>query len=488
MKKTLLLGALLLAGLGANAQIQNGTQAPDFTATDINGNVHTLSEYLAQGKTVILDISATWCGPCWNYHNSHALEDLYESYGQGGSGEVVVLFVEGDPQTNLDNLNGISGPIVTQGNWVEGTPYPIIDDASISEAYNLEHFPTVLRICPDGIMTEVSQKTAAQLKTLINSACLPAESPLEGVNDRANAATAATRYCESNGVYKATIKNLGANAITAATIELREGATVLATVNYTGNLSQFSKANITFDAVDFSAGDHTVVITNINGAAFTDEIGTVEAEITPNAANPTNNDITVKLYTDNYPAEMSFKIKNSANTVIFTSPALTAGPGEAGAGGADANTVKEYTITLPEGIDCYKLELKDSYGDGWSVGESEHGIRVFHGDNVIFEEMDMGAFTTNLVDAAFRSTGILANEIFENEGFAVYPNPTTGIVNFTTQEAVNVTVMDLTGKVVYTAKGIENGGSINLGSLQSGVYVAKINGENSERIQKIIKQ
>jgi hypothetical protein len=485
MKKTLLLGAFLLAAFGANAQT-----APDFTTTDIDGNTHTLSDYLNAGKTVIMDISATWCGPCWNYHGTHALADLYESYGQGGSNEVVVLFVEGDPATTLDNLHGISGPAYSQGDWTAHSPYPIIDDANISELYNLEHFPTILRICPDGTYEEVGQLTAKNLKNSVNTACLPAESPLVGVNDKARLDVASIRYCEENGAYKATVKNLGTNAMTSAVIELREGETVLTTKNYTGNVAQFGNAAITFDAVDFTAGEHSVVITSINGNAFTGETGTEEVSITPNAASETNNNFEVRLYTDNYPGEISFKIKNMATgSTVFTSPALTAGTGEAGAGGPDANTTKSYFVSLPaETLECYKIELKDSYGDGWSVGSTEHGLRVFNGEEIVFEQLTPSAFATITVDAALKSNGVMATPTIEAEGFSVYPNPTTGVINFTTQEAVDVMIMDLTGKVVLTAKGIENGGSVNIGSLQSGMYIAKINGQNSERIEKIIKQ
>ena len=59
------------------AQLPNGSIAPDFTLVDLNGTSHTLYDYLDAGQTVFLDFSAVWCPPCWSYHISGALEDLY---------------------------------------------------------------------------------------------------------------------------------------------------------------------------------------------------------------------------------------------------------------------------------------------------------------------------------------------------------------------------------------------------------------------------
>ena len=61
--------ALLLAvcvGSTAVAQLPNGSIAPDFTATDISGTEHNLYDLLDQGYKVIVDFSATWCGPWRN--------------------------------------------------------------------------------------------------------------------------------------------------------------------------------------------------------------------------------------------------------------------------------------------------------------------------------------------------------------------------------------------------------------------------------------
>ena len=144
MKKITLFFALVLLSFQSNAQIANGSVAPDFTVTDINGVSHTLSTYLAAGKTVLMDVSATWCPPCWHFHNTKALEDLTIAYGPEGSDEVIVLFIEGDPTTTAADLNGTGTN--TQGNWVAGTNYPIIDGSNVGSLYQITYFPTVFRI------------------------------------------------------------------------------------------------------------------------------------------------------------------------------------------------------------------------------------------------------------------------------------------------------------------------------------------------------
>jgi peroxiredoxin len=56
--------------------------APEFTVTDIDGQSHTLyTDYLNQGKTVMLKIFYSTCPPCNSQAN--ALQALYEDWGSG---------------------------------------------------------------------------------------------------------------------------------------------------------------------------------------------------------------------------------------------------------------------------------------------------------------------------------------------------------------------------------------------------------------------
>ncbi len=75
--RTILLGLFLLTASVTQAQL-----APDFTVTDIDGQVHHLyADYLNQGKSVMIKIMFTTCPPC----NSIAplMEPFYQEWGAG---------------------------------------------------------------------------------------------------------------------------------------------------------------------------------------------------------------------------------------------------------------------------------------------------------------------------------------------------------------------------------------------------------------------
>lgn len=178
MKRLLLLSAFgVLAVQLAFAQLPNGSTAPNWTMTDLNGQSHTLYDYLDQEKVVFLDFSATWCGPCWNYHNTHAFADLYDQYGPNGTNNVMALMIEGDSDTEVACLYGPGSGCTggTTGNWVSGTPYPIIDDAneSLNGPYSISFFPTIYGVCPDKKITEVGQVPTTSLWSFAQGCSAP---------------------------------------------------------------------------------------------------------------------------------------------------------------------------------------------------------------------------------------------------------------------------------------------------------------------------
>ena len=170
--RNLLAALLLLAGTSASAQIPDGSMAPDFTLTDYYGTTHHLYSYLNAGKTVYLEIFAVHCPTCWAYHQTHRLKNLYEQYGPDGTDELMVLALDYDQWNGPDEFMGIGPPWVTAGDWLTGTPYPLFNvedpDRGVFTDYNVNFYPVLFKICPDGILEQVfTSYSEAQLYQLV---------------------------------------------------------------------------------------------------------------------------------------------------------------------------------------------------------------------------------------------------------------------------------------------------------------------------------
>jgi thiol-disulfide isomerase/thioredoxin len=99
----------------------------DFIFIDLNGNQVSLSDY--RGKVVILDMWATWCGPC------HAvmpeLKYIYENYTRD---DLEILSVDIDPRESIEDILDFIEWFEDQYNieidWIFG-----LDDSRILEKY-----------------------------------------------------------------------------------------------------------------------------------------------------------------------------------------------------------------------------------------------------------------------------------------------------------------------------------------------------------------
>ena len=76
--------------------------------------------------------------------------------------------------------------------------------------------------------------------------------------------------------------------------------------------------------------------------------------------------------------------------------------------------------------------------------------------------------------------------------FKVSPNPSNGLYNIRINNFVgkmNLEVVDINGRLIINDKNIDfnNEKNIDLSTVQSGVYILKISGENINYSQKLIK-
>lgn len=481
MKKLLFSAAMLLAGVSANAQLAPGSVAPNFTVTAnqswlatagmTNNGSYTLYDYLDQGYTVFLDVSATWCGPCWSYHCSGALDEVYAAHGPAGApgvaasttNDVMVIWIEGDGTTADATMLDGSGAI---GNWIEPTnspagsnilnttvgqvQFPMANPASasanqINNDYNIAYFPTIYRICPNRIIEEVGQLDGAALYATVAACPPPASAP---VDVAALNYTGATVHCEGSYTPSVDIQNNGTSALTAATVTITQGGTTVSTGTFSGNLATYGVANVVCSPIANFTGGALVVTVTTSGDASAANNG-ANATIA-SAANAISQYVTVNITTDYYASETSWTIKNSAGATV----AQGGGNWADMTTGAAGQTVQAPQLVTLNPNQCYTFEILDAYGDGicCSYGNGAYSLVDANGTTIA----SGGEFAS--VDTRAFKTGALGMDELATIAMNVYPNPASSEVNVSFEATNNdyaVSLMDLQGRVI-AAKNMTN--------------------------------
>lgn len=496
MKKVLLtLGIAVASSTMSFAQLPVGSTAPDFTLTDINGNIHHLQNYLDQGYTVVIDISAAWCGPCWAAHESGFMKNLYEQYGPTGTveaGKVMVLYVEGESQNTTDQLMGIGSTppqdyaTGTQGDWVTGEPYPFIDDASLNSLYNLTGFPTFTVICPNGLVSYSTAGFGGSMGDVSywNQFVGDCNSIETGINGKMiNSTTAATTCSGSPTQLSSVIKNMGTENLTNAVINAIVDGQTVATTNWTGNISTLKSDTVNIGEYAFTGNANvTYEILAASDAQIEDNTFDKSIEI-----GKTSNykDWKVEVKTDDYPAELAWGIFNSAGELVYVQQSYTEG---------QAQQVFEYPVSL-DANECYTFVVVDQYGDGLTTGIAGY-VKVKDDVGMIHDfGSNYGSGTSMAIQSGNLSTGL--DDLFTNsQAISIFPNPTTNDLNvsFDLVKKSNVTfsIVNLLGQSMLEYNSTysvgQNKATLSVSDLPSGIYFLNILTEEGSIQRKFVKE
>ncbi len=484
--KKILLSAILCSSLFASksiAQLPDGSVAPNFTTTDVNGNSHTLYDYLDQGYTVVLDISATWCGPCWNYHTGGALEELWEDHGPAGqpgvsantTDDVVVLWFEGDSGTPLSELENSS-----LGNWLlpngNAVNFPMCNDDNIAQLYNLPYWPIIYTICPNRILTESGQLSA----TAHYNGASNCEAASGANNGSILGYTGETITCGEPVALTIDLQNMGTQNLTGCTINVLDGGTNVLSYNWTGNLPTYNVESVTLGTVNPTATTtYTIELSADDNASDNTTTATI------NTAQETASTITVEVLTDTYADEVWMEITNSNGAIVWSEGNENV-QGNYGTGQfpppADPtnplanSTAYSWPVALPA-VDCYTFTIYDYYGDGLQEGGGGSWSVKDNNGTVILSESDVnyGAMDAGLIKNTTASLDEMAAQNVQ-----VYPNPATDVVNvsFENTNDTYVSVMDLQGRVLSTQVASGANGtqvvSISTEGFAQGTYVVSV--------------
>ena len=445
MKKILFSLTVALGLFGSvNAQLPDGTFCPDFTGTDLNGNTHNLYSYLDAGYTVVIDVSATWCPPCWSFHQAGTLEDLWMNHGPaGGTGvsasttdDVIVLWIEGDASTTIDDLQGTTAG--TQGDWITGTNFPIIDDASIAQTLGIAYFPTLYTIYPDRYLEESGQGGSNYSNI---SANIGNHTGSTGIDAGLFSYTGETVACGSLDV-QVLIQNKGTQVLNAGdiTVNVSAGGTNIGSATNSTTLAQWETESVSVPATLSSAATITIE------AVATGDVNNGNNTLTQaiGFATAGSGDLTFTLTLDQYPSETSWEFANSGGTVLAS-----------GSGYTTNYQVITETLSVPSD-DCYSVTIMDSYGDGlggaqWGGTDGEWTIVDAAGTTLASGSGDFGDENVDKMQMTTSSVGLNENGINE---LSIFPNPFTNnaTISFTIEglERTTIEVINTIGQNVQS--------------------------------------
>jgi hypothetical protein len=233
MKKLLLTLASALTVL-----ITSATTAPDFTATDCNGNSHNLYTELAQGKVIVL-VWVMPCGACTG--PALTAYNIVQSYA---SPNVVYYLIDDAGNTSCTSLStwATSSSI--------GTNRITFSTASIVEnSYGGVGMPHVAVVGNNGEIFFNALNTAAGNSTGIQN----------GINSALAAATGITE--NTNNAFQLNVVSLPASQSVQVSYSLKESSTI--TLNI---INEVGQSVIKKDLGKQSIGDYTSVF-DVSGVA-----------------------------------------------------------------------------------------------------------------------------------------------------------------------------------------------------------------------------
>ncbi|MBQ8867153.1 MAG: AhpC/TSA family protein [Bacteroidaceae bacterium] len=126
----------------------------DIKGTDINGNPVSLSDYVGKGNYVLVDMWASWCGPC--KREIPNLANVYNLYKNKGL-TVLGIYV-------WDKLENLAPAMETEKiTW----PQIIDSNETATKLYGVQGIPCIMLIGPDGTILDRTNLRGANMQPTV---------------------------------------------------------------------------------------------------------------------------------------------------------------------------------------------------------------------------------------------------------------------------------------------------------------------------------
>ena len=302
----------------------------------------------------------------------------------------------------------------------------------------------------------------------------------------ANSIVNTFNVCDGQSITPIVKVDNSGSAITSINFSTSVNGGTAVPYTYNGNIPAFGSQEITLPAMVVNAiGTNSVqvTITSVNGGAG--NIGAVSVVTKPIAIASVADGLnaTVKMTTDRYGSETTWKLFNSANTVVAQGGPYTDGAASGAFPQADVNV----TLVANE---CYKAVVYDAYGDGFDSGYGNGDFKVMVNGIAVATVATFSA-GASMEDAMKVSGTASISEASAEIAMAVYPNPASGMVNvsFEGKGDYSISIMDVSGRTVATQVVTASGSTtveMPINNLQAGNYFVSVANGGSSYTQKLM--
>ena len=163
---------------------------------------------------------------------------------------------------------------------------------------------------------------------------------------------------------------------------------------------------------------------------------------------------------------------------------------------------EDYTVYMDEGATIYTVDgdefnpTADDNCDGETIENDYNSTATLDGEEfaagthtITWTVTDVGGNSAECV-SVITVNDYVNIETFSQNGISIYPNPTSGILNFdfADNNVQNIVITDITGKTIVEKTELKQNETIDLSNFDNGIYLIKIQTATEIFTTKIIKE